>query len=647
VIRSIADKIKIKRTACAGLMLVSLLASWPPSPAQAFEIFGIKFFEKEAKEVAGEAIRYQATLTLHQNNKALEESLKLNSLLISTQEDLPLGTVGLLSRARTDFERLIGTLYENGFYGGVVSITLNDTPLETLKVTDTLKEPVAISINIEAGSLFSFGTITVEAPLAEDKINALLTDNQLVPDAPALSDRVLQSESALLTAVRNAGFPFAEPRPREITADHNTSKLNVLIGIASGASAIFGEAQIEGTRHLKPAFVKKIADLPTGRPYSQEQLERARKQVAKLNAVGSVLATPNPPPTDDNAVPVVFEIGERKQRAIGAEASFASVDGFGSSLFWEHRNLFGRAEKLRLEAGVAGVLDIVSNNDAVGNEIDANFSAALSQPGILDAYTQLDTLVFAKQESPEAFTAQSFGVQSILSREISDALKVGAGIRAECIDVEDILVNDTFCPISVPLSADYDVRNDKNEPTKGFLVSATAAPAYDVRNDSTYTSFGARASTYYGFGDGPKNSRRLVLAGLAQIDSIVGADLTDVPADRRFLLGGASSLRGFAFRNVGFTRINGEAVGGLSSISGSAEARIRLTDSFGTALFIDAGSVGETAAFGGLEDLNVGIGAGVRYYTSIGAVRLDVAAPLDEQEGDAPVAFYIGIGQAF
>jgi len=346
-------------------------------------------------------------------------------------------------------------------------------------------------------------------------------------------------------------------------------------------------------------------------------------------------------------VPVVFEIGERKQRAIGAEASFASVDGFGSSVFWEHRNLFGRAEKLRLEAGVAGVLDIVSNNDAVGNEIDANFSAALSQPGILDAYTQLDTLAFAKQESPEAFTAQSFGVQSILSREISDALKVGAGIRVECIDVEDILVNDTFCPISVPLSADYDVRDDKSEPTKGFLVSATAAPAYDVRNNNTYTSFGARASTYYGFGDGPKNSRRLVLAGLAQIGSIVGADLTDVPADRRFLLGGASSLRGFAFRNVGFTRINGEAVGGLSSLSGSLEARIRLTDNFGTALFIDAGSVGETAAFGGLEDLNVGIGAGVRYYTSIGAVRLDVAAPLDEQEGDDPIAFYIGIGQAF
>jgi len=43
----------------------------------------------------------------------------------------------------------------------------------------------------------------------------------------------------------------------------------------------------------------------------------------------------------------------------------------------------------------------------------------------------------------------------------------------------------------------------------------------------------------------------------------------------------------------------------------------------------------------------VGAGAGVRYYTSIGAVRLDVAVPVTHvPKGDA-FELYIGLGQAF
>ena len=40
-------------------------------------------------------------------------------------------------------------------------------------------------------------------------------------------------------------------------------------------------------------------------------------------------------------------------------------------------------------------------------------------------------------------------------------------------------------------------------------------------------------------------------------------------------------------------------------------------------------------------------GLGLRYYTAIGPIRLDVAFPLNRRKGDKPVAMYFGIGQAF
>ena len=47
------------------------------------------------------------------------------------------------------------------------------------------------------------------------------------------------------------------------------------------------------------------------------------------------------------------------------------------------------------------------------------------------------------------------------------------------------------------------------------------------------------------------------------------------------------------------------------------------------------------------EDLRVGAGAGLRYNTGLGPLRLDVAVPLNPMPGDPDFGVYAGIGQAF
>ena len=48
-----------------------------------------------------------------------------------------------------------------------------------------------------------------------------------------------------------------------------------------------------------------------------------------------------------------------------------------------------------------------------------------------------------------------------------------------------------------------------------------------------------------------------------------------------------------------------------------------------------------------IGDMDWGVGLGLRYYTPIGPVRLDVATPLRRIDGDPPVQVYISIGQSF
>ena len=51
------------------------------------------------------------------------------------------------------------------------------------------------------------------------------------------------------------------------------------------------------------------------------------------------------------AIPIEVAVSERKHRYFGVGATISSTDGGGVEGYWGHRNLFGRAEKLRIDTG--------------------------------------------------------------------------------------------------------------------------------------------------------------------------------------------------------------------------------------------------------------------------------------------------------
>ncbi|MEO0850023.1 MAG: BamA/TamA family outer membrane protein, partial [Pseudomonadota bacterium] len=88
-------------------------------------------------------------------------------------------------------------------------------------------------------------------------------------------------------------------------------------------------------------------------------------------------------------------------------------------------------------------------------------------------------------------------------------------------------------------------------------------------------------------------------------------------------------------------------LGGRSIVEGAFEMRYRITDTIQAAAFVDAGTVADTVLPNFSRDIFVGVGAGVRYFTPVGPLRVDVAIPLDRREFDAPVQFLISLGQSF
>jgi translocation and assembly module TamA len=97
--------------------------------------------------------------------------------------------------------------------------------------------------------------------------------------------------------------------------------------------------------------------------------------------------------------------------------------------------------------------------------------------------------------------------------------------------------------------------------------------------------------------------------------------LTRLPSQYRFKAGGSHSVRGY-----GFEELSNNDVGSNHMIAASAEIEMRFRENWSAAAFVDIGN-----AFNDWNDfeLRKGAGVGIRWYSIVGALRLDVAQALD------------------
>jgi len=145
----------------------------------------------------------------------------------------------------------------------------------------------------------------------------------------------------------------------------------------------------------------------------------------------------------------------------------------------------------------------------------------------------------------------------------------------------------------------------------------------------------------------PTDPGRSVLAARALAGLAQGAGEYSLPPDQRFYGGGSLTVRGFPYQSVGPQFIDSNPIGGTAIEAMGAEFRQRIGEHFGTVLFVDAGEVtATTRPFQGTP--SIGIGTGLRYYTPIGPIRLDVGFPTSRPPGGIPfVEVYVGLGQVF
>jgi translocation and assembly module TamA len=576
------------------------------------------------------ALATEATVQVRGAPQDMARYLSKSSLSVETANTDGATAQDILAAARADYARMVGALYDAGYYGGVVSIRVDGREAADISPIAGPNRINRVDVIVQPGPPFTFsragiGPVAPETDLPEGYARGQRAAASVIGDAA----------EAGVTGWREAGHAKVELSGQTITADHRHSKLASDIRLSPGPRLRFGDLVVTRPSAVRASRIRAIAGLPSGKVFSPEELEDASQRLRRTGAFGSVVLNEAAVPNPDGTLDIQAEVIDAKPRRIGFGAEIASLEGLTLSGFWLHRNLFGGAERFRIEGEVGGI-----GGDSGG--IDYRLSARFERPATFTPDTTAFLEARAEELDEEEYRQRTFEIGGGVSHIFSDELEGEIGIAYQYAEIDDDLGSRTNELLLLPAKLTFDNRDDALNATEGFYVGLEATPFLAIDAGDPAFRLYADARTYVGFGE----QDTIVLAGRTQIGSVTGASLLDVPPDMLFFSGGSNTVRGQPYQSLGVDLGGGNTSGGRSFLALSGEVRARVADSWQVVGFADTGYVGRDSFDTGNGDWHSGAGFGVRYDTGIGPIRFDVATPLDGDAGE-DYEFYIGIGQAF
>lgn len=538
----------------------------------------------------------------------------------------------ILGAAQADYARLVAALYDDGFYAPVISITLDGREASAFSPIEPPAQVTEVVVRIETGPRFSFGNVAISPRAREAEAVDGFQDG-----APAKLSVIRDVVASEIDGWRDDGHAKAEVGAQQITARHPARKLDVAVRITPGPTLKFGKLILEGDSDVRDARLRDIAGLPTGRTFSPDELERVATRLRRTGTFDAITLSEANDIGPDDTLDVTLQVVDRLPRRFGFGAEVSSQEGLELSAFWLHRNLFGGAERLRIEGDIGGI-----GGDSGGE--DYTLFARYSRPATFNEDTDFFALAELESLDEPSYTSRKFALQAGIKRYATARREYTLALGLEDARTTDALGDEDYTILTAPMTVQFDYRDDTLDPKEGYFALAELTPflGLDGTSDGAVFEFDGRA--YYTV---PAVSA-LTFALRGQVGAVIGPEAADAPADFLFFSGGGGTVRGQEYQSLGIDVGGGDQIGGSAFLGLSAEARYALNDDFGLVAFYDSGFIG-SGALGdtGTGEWHAGAGLGLRYNTGIGPIRLDVAVPMEREEDASAFQVYVGIGQSF
>ncbi len=537
----------------------------------------------------------------------------------------------ILAAALSDYRTLVQVLYDAGYFAPVVNIKVDGHEAAAINLLNPPKSVQNISIKVDPGQAYTFGRAVI-SPLPEGKPVDLPAD--FATGRPASTGVIQEAASAGLNAWDQAGHPKVELASQNITANAVKNRLDAELRIAPGPKLRLGRMIVQGESDVRRDAIQRIAGFGTGQVYSPDLVSKAATRLRRTGAFSSVSLRQAETANPDGTLDFIAQVEDMPKRRFTFGVEISSSEAVELSTTWMHRNLFGGAERLKIDLSLSGLGT---------SDTDGTISARLDRPAALGTDRTLFYLGSLEKLDEEHYSASSVTAAVGMKRVISDISFVEASLGLRWVQATDAYGSDReFKYLAARIRGEKDKRNVKTDPSAGYYLDGEIVPFVGLDGGDPGLQLNLDARSYKALGA----SGRVVLAGRVQLGSLVGPDADNVSPTLLYFSGGAGSVRGQEFQSLGVD-VGGNTAGGRSYLALSGEVRGKITDTISLVGFYDAGFIDSSSFISGDSEYHAGAGIGLRYnVTGIGPIRLDLAMPVAGDTTDG-LQFYIGIGQAF
>ncbi len=449
-------------------------------------------------------------------------------------------------------------------------------------------------------------SIRVDEPLVhEPVIEARLKEARDLKDKPLNHLSYENVKRGLREDAQALGYFEAAFKTSTVQVDAVEHRASVDLELVGGPRYVFGNIEVVGD-FLERRLIDAYIPFHTGDPYDVSLVARLRRNLADSDYFGRTVVVADSDTAVDQAVPVRIELYPRAREWMYSFGLGYATDTGARIRADADNNLFN-------ERGHRIAVKTVLSTER--NSLDFQYRIPHLNP--LDDWFIFDTGIAHLESNTSTSDIQRVGARH--------SYEQGAWIETDAVDLtlEDFKIGDEFGDSRLVLFGTTLARFWRDEPTRpnaGYRVNGTIRGAT--------TSLGSDTDVVQLLLTGK------VIRALAQNVRVIVRttagwmwedDFDALPPSIRFFAGGDTSIRGYEFEGVGPEDAQGHVVGGSRLLTGSMEFDYQFRPSWSVAAFVDSGS-----AYNEQPRFFTGVGGGIRWYSPIGPIRVDVAHPLDD-----------------
>jgi outer membrane protein insertion porin family len=562
-------------------------------------------------------------IAIHGNSGLTDRQIKA---AMATQERQYFILRGTLQRQKLDddMDRIVGLYNDHGYVQARVES--HDV------VVDRERARVVVNITVVEGPQYTVGTITLNGVtlLPEAEVRRQM---KLEPGDVFSRNGLRESLRSITDLYSTIGRASADVSPR---TDQNPGAhtVDITIDVVEGPEVYVERINITGNVRSQDKILRREIPMVEGDRFTLQKLQRARQRLVNLGYFDTVNVGTQPG-ADKTKIIVNVEVIERPTGLFSLGGGFSSVDSFIGTIDLSQRNFLGRGweASVRIRAGARTQQAAIS----------------FTEPWLFDRPLSAGFDLFNVRRQYSEYDVDSLGGGLRLSHPFGEYSRWHLGYRLTRDKISDItdvastsLLDEIGSRVTSLVSAALtrDSRDNVVTPTKGGAANLSAEFA-GLGGDSQFVKTIASASYF----------RPIwfdhIISGRAEAGYGFGWGDEPLPLFERFYLGGPNTIRGFKYRRLSPQDDAGIRIGGTTEVLGNLEYIVPAPLGLRFAGFFDIGNVYGFGTKFDITETREAAGAGVRWNSPFGPIRVDYGVNLDRRKGEDFGALHFSVGSPF